>query len=140
MSSIQFNGKIINIMLPSKVCINFYTQVFNTFGRIQSFTTLFYFKITFKFLLLRFKDYHFSFFSEILFAFNKLTGCFKSALTSLFSFLIELLQHNRLWKKNKFSFLEERKLKLCRTNRKGNFSFSDSATYFFDAWLSCTQI
>ena len=34
--------------------------------------------------------------SEILFAFNQLTRCFKSALTSLFSFLIELLRHNRL--------------------------------------------
>ena len=30
-SSIQFNGKIINIMLQCKVCINFYTQVFNKF-------------------------------------------------------------------------------------------------------------
>ena len=34
--------------------------------------------------------------TEILFAFNQLTRCFKSALTSLFSFLIELLRHNRL--------------------------------------------
>ena len=34
--------------------------------------------------------------SEILFAFNQLTRCFKSALTSLFSFLIELLRHKRL--------------------------------------------
>ena len=29
-------------------------------------------------------------------AFNQLTRCFKSALTSLFSFLIELLRHKRL--------------------------------------------
>ena len=36
------------------------------------------------------------FFSEILFAFNQLTRCFKPALTSLFSFLIELLRHNTL--------------------------------------------
>ena len=28
-SSIQFHGKIINMMLPSNICINFYTQVFN---------------------------------------------------------------------------------------------------------------
>ena len=34
--------------------------------------------------------------SEILFAFNQLSRCFKSALTNLFSFLIELLRHNRL--------------------------------------------
>ena len=27
-----------------------------------------------------------------------------------------------------------------RTQRKRNFSFSNSATYFFEAWLSCTQI
>ena len=54
----------------------------------------FIFKSTFKFLLLRFKDYHFSFFmlGEILFAFNQLARCFKSALTSLFKFLIELLR------------------------------------------------
>ena len=34
--------------------------------------------------------------SEILFTFNQLTRCFKLTLTSLFSFLIELLRHNRL--------------------------------------------
>ena len=33
--------------------------------------------------------------SEILFAFNQSTRCFKSLLTCLFSFLIELLRHNR---------------------------------------------
>ena len=36
--------------------------------------------------------------SEILFAFNQLTRCFKSALTCLFSFLIELLRHNQCLK------------------------------------------
>ena len=34
--------------------------------------------------------------SEILFAFNQLIRCFKSALTSFFSFLIGLFRHNRL--------------------------------------------
>ena len=34
--------------------------------------------------------------SEILVAFNQLARCFKSALTSLFSFLIELLRYKRL--------------------------------------------
>ena len=34
--------------------------------------------------------------SEILSAFNQLARCFKSALTSLFSFFIELLRHKRL--------------------------------------------
>ena len=34
--------------------------------------------------------------SEILFAFNQLTICFKSALAILYSFLIELLRHNKL--------------------------------------------
>ena len=38
------------------------------------------------------------------------------------------------------SFLDERKFKLCRTYRKRKFSFSNSATYFFEAWLSHTQI
>ena len=48
--------------------------------------------------MLRFKDYHFSIFifGEILFAFNQLARCFKSAFTSLLSFLIELLRHKRL--------------------------------------------
>ena len=42
--------------------------------------------------------YHFSFFmvSEILSAFNQLTTCFKSAFTSLCSFLKDLLRHKRL--------------------------------------------
>ena len=34
--------------------------------------------------------------SEVSFAFSQLTSCFKSTLTSLFSFLIELLRHNKL--------------------------------------------
>ena len=34
--------------------------------------------------------------SEILFTFNQYARCFKSALTILFSFLIELLRHKRL--------------------------------------------
>ena len=34
--------------------------------------------------------------SEIIFAFNQLTRCFKSVLTSLFSFLIELLRYKIL--------------------------------------------
>ena len=34
--------------------------------------------------------------SEMLFEFNQLTRCFKSALTSLFTFLIELLRHKDL--------------------------------------------
>ena len=49
--------------------------------------------------MLRFKDYHFGFFftlSEILFAFNQLTRCFKSELTHLFNFLMELLRYKRL--------------------------------------------
>ena len=64
-----------------------------------------------KFLLLWFKDYHFSFFffftlTEILFAFNQLTRCFKSALSSLFSFLRELLRHNRLVSPSKWWTLQ----------------------------------
>ena len=50
-------------------------------------------------ILLRFKDYRFSFsmLSEILFPFkNQLTRCFRSALISLFSFLIKLLGCYRL--------------------------------------------
>ena len=81
-------------MLPSKVCINFYTQVFNTFGRICLLPHSFIFKSPSSFFCLDLKITISVFFtlSEILFAFNQLTRCFKSALTSLFSFLIELLR------------------------------------------------
>ena len=50
------------------------------------------------FLLLRFQDCHFIYFTfiEILLAFNQLTTCFKSAYTTLFNVLINLLGHNRL--------------------------------------------
>ena len=40
----------------------------------------------------------------------------------------------------KKQFLDERKFKLFRTHRKRKFSFWNSATYFFEAWFSCTQI
>ena len=33
-SSVQLNGKIINMMLSNKIGINFQTQVFNTFRKI----------------------------------------------------------------------------------------------------------
>ena len=96
--SVNFNGKIINMILPTKVFINFHSQVFNTFSRIWSFTTLFYFKSLLNFFCLDLKITISVFFtlSEILFAFNQLTRRFKSALTSLFSFLIDLPRHNRL--------------------------------------------
>ena len=96
--SVNFNGKIINMILPTKVFINFHSQVFNTFSRIWSFTTLFYFKSLLNFFCLDLKITISVFFtlSEILFAFNQLSRCFRSALTSLFSFLIEFLRHNRL--------------------------------------------
>ena len=45
--------------------------------------------------------------NEILFAFNQLTGCFKSALTCLFSFLIELLRHDRLVSSAKWWTLQD---------------------------------
>ena len=32
--SIQFNGKIINMILPAKVCMNFHTKVLNIFSKI----------------------------------------------------------------------------------------------------------
>ena len=94
-SSIQFNGKIINMMLPSKICINFYIQVFSTFSRITVFYLEynFIFKSPSSFFCLDLKITISIFFtlSGILFGFNQLTRCFKSALARLFSFLIELL-------------------------------------------------
>ena len=44
--------------------------------------------------------------SELLFIFNQLTRCFKSALISLFSFWIELLKHKRLASSAKWWALE----------------------------------
>ena len=42
-ASIQFNRKIINLTLPTKICNNFDTHVFDTSCRIQSFSTYPYF-------------------------------------------------------------------------------------------------
>ena len=44
--------------------------------------------------------------TEILFAFNQFARCFKSVLTSLFSFLIELLKHKRLVSSAKWCTLQ----------------------------------
>ena len=63
-----------------------------------------------KFLLLRLKDYNFFFcftLIEILFEFNQLTRCVKFELTSLFSFLIELLRHKKLVSSAKWWNLQE---------------------------------
>ena len=61
--------------------------------------------------------------SEILFAFNQLTRCFKSALTSLFSFLIESLWHNRLVSSAKWwvlqNFIAWFRLFIYNKNRRG---------------------
>ena len=61
--------------------------------------------------------------SEILFAFNQLTRCFKSALTSLLSFLIELLWHNRLVSSAKWWTLQNSiawfRSFICNKNRMG---------------------
>ena len=38
--SFQFNENIINIILPTKVCINFQTQVYNTFSRLVLYPPL----------------------------------------------------------------------------------------------------
>ena len=72
-SSVEFNGKIINMMLPSKICINFHTQVFHTFRRIQSFPHNSIFKSPSSFFCLDLKITITVFFtlSEILFAFNQ---------------------------------------------------------------------
>ena len=61
-------------------------------------------------------------FSEILFAFNQLSRCFKSSLTSLFSFLIELLRHKRLVSSAKWwtlqSFIAWWRSFLCNANSR----------------------
>ena len=86
------------MILPTKVCINFYTQVFNTFSGCSLLPHNFIFKSLWNFIWLDIKIVILIFFmlSEILYAFNHLTGRFKSPLDSLFSFLIELLRHKRL--------------------------------------------
>ena len=61
--------------------------------------------------------------SEILFAFNQFTRYFKSALTSLFSFLMELLRHKRLVLSTKWwtlhNFIAWLKSFICSKNRRG---------------------
>ena len=60
--------------------------------------------------------------SEILFAFNQFAKCFKSALTSLFSFLIELLRHKRLVSSAKWctlqNFIAWLRSFICSKNRR----------------------
>ena len=80
-------------MFPTKICINFHTQVVGYSLLPHNFI----FKLHADFLCLNLKISISAFLtlSESLFAFNQLTRCFKSALTSWFCFLIELLRHDR---------------------------------------------
>ena len=96
---IQFNGKIMNMMLPTKICFSFHTQIFKkTLVVYCLLLHNFISKSPWNLFCLDLKITISVFFTlhEILFPFNQLSRCFKSALTSLFSFLIELLRHNRL--------------------------------------------
>ena len=82
--------------IVNMVCLNFHTQVRNTFSRV---TSTIIFKPPSNFFCLDLKITISGFFftlCEILFAFNQLTGCLKSALICLFSFLTELVRHKRL--------------------------------------------
>ena len=94
--SIQFNGKL----LTWHCKIRFVSVLTSRYLPLSLGYNLlphnFIVKSSSNFFLLRLKDHHFSFYniSEILFPFNQITRCFKSALTSLLSCLLELLRHN----------------------------------------------
>ena len=75
-------------------------------------------------LQVSFKDYNFSFFIKWrLLTFNQLTRCFKSVMTSLFSFLNELLRHNRFVSSAKWwtlqKFIGRLRSFIYNKNRKG---------------------
>ena len=83
------------MILPSKVCINFCTQVLTLsveYSILPHNFILTHLHISFT-QIYRLPFQSFFTLNEILFKFNQLIRCFKSALTSLFSFFIELLRH-----------------------------------------------
>ena len=88
------------MILLTKICINFHTQVLTLSVGYSLLPYNFIFKSPSNFFCLDQKMTNSVFFfftlSEILFAFNQLTRYLKSALTCLFSFLIELLWRNIL--------------------------------------------
>ena len=88
--SVQFYRKIINMILPTKVCIIFTPRYFTLSVGYSLLPLNFIFKSPSDFFCLDLKITISVFFtmSEILFAFNQLTRRFKSALTSWLSFLI----------------------------------------------------
>ena len=96
-SSIQFNGDIIGYCQLRFVSI-FKPKYLTLSVGYSLLPHNLIFKYPSNFLCLDLKIIISVFFTlrEILFAFNQFTRCFKSALTGLFSFLIELLRHNRL--------------------------------------------
>ena len=77
----------------------------------------------FSFMHLTFKPFQSFTSSKIFFAFNQLTRCLKLALVSLFSFLIELLRHNRLVSSRKWwtlqNFIAWLWLFIYNKNRRG---------------------
>ena len=83
------------------ICVHFHAQVFNTFHRIKTLNTILFLNhlqissVKIYHLHLRLPFQLFVTLSEILFAFNQLTGCSKSALAISVHFLIELLRHIR---------------------------------------------
>ena len=52
----SYKGTITTITLPTKICINFDSLVFDIFCGNLPFIKKYFFQIIFKFLLLRFKD------------------------------------------------------------------------------------
>ena len=85
------------MVLPTKVCTIFTPRYLALSVGYSLLPHNMIFKSLANFFCLDFKITISVFFTlnEILFAFKRLTGCFKSTLTSLFSFLIDLLRHKR---------------------------------------------
>ena len=89
-----------NMILPTKVCINFYTppRYWTLSVGYSPLPHNFIFKLPLNFFGLDLKITISAFLtlSEVLFAFKQLTRPFKPALIILSSLLIELLRQNRL--------------------------------------------
>ena len=92
--SIQFNGKIINMIFPIKIGIIFTSRYLRLSEGYSFLQHNFIFKSPLNLFCLDLKIFQFFTQSKVLICIQP--RCVKSAQTNLFSFFIELLKHKRL--------------------------------------------
>ena len=101
---IQFNRKITNLTLPTKISSILTPRYFTVSEGYSLLPHSLIFKSPSNFLCLNFEITISVFLAltQILFVSSQITRCFRSAFTSLFSFVIELLRHNKLMSSSKW--------------------------------------